>query len=139
MGIEPFLVTSSTIAMMAQRLVRRICHDCKEPCVPEPESVRDLGVSAKDLQVVYRGRGCEKCQGRGYFGRTGIFELLVMTPHIQDLTLKGVDSNIIKREARKQGMRSLREDGAVKVAQGISTIEEVLRVTREDLVDEVMD
>jgi len=140
MGIEPFLVTSSTIAIMAQRLVRRICPECKESYTPDPESLRDLGVSADALgQKAYRGRGCERCQDRGYYGRTGIFELLVMTPHVQELTLKGVDSNVIKREAMKHGMRTLREDGAVKVALGMTTVEEILRVTRDDLMDEVME
>ncbi|MBI4559404.1 MAG: type II secretion system ATPase GspE [Candidatus Hydrogenedentes bacterium] len=138
MGIEPFLVSSSTIAILAQRLVRNICEHCKEAYVPEPDSLIELGVHQDEVlgTEVYRGRGCEHCQNRGYHGRTGIFELLVMSPHIQDLTLKGVDSNIIKREARKQGMRTLREDGANKVMQGVSTIEEVLRVTRDELVEE---
>lgn len=141
MGIEPFLVSSSTIAFLAQRLVRRICNECKEEYVPEPESLLQLGVQEGDIagKVVYRGRGCDRCQGRGYYGRTGIFELLVMTPRIQELTLKGVDSNVIKREAKKQGMRTLREDGASKVLQGVSTIEEVFRVTRDELVEEIVD
>ena len=141
MGIEPFLVTSSTIAIMAQRLIRRICPHCREAYTPDPASLKDLGVPPEQIpgKVVYRGKGCAECQGRGYYGRTGIFELLVMTPRIQELTLKGVDSNLIKREAIKLGMRTLRGDGAGKVFQGISTIEEVLRVTRDDLVDEVMD
>ena len=141
MGIEPFLVSSSTIAFMAQRLVRRICMECREVCGTDPEALAQLGVPpeiAKDHEV-YRGRGCARCQGRGYYGRTGLFELLVMTPRVQELTLKGVDSNIIKREAKKHGMHTLREDGARKVLQGVSTIEEVLRVTRDDLVEEMTD
>jgi len=139
MGIEPFLVTSSTIAILAQRLVRRICEECKEPYKPEPESLRELGIPGDQIPgtVVYRGRGCSACQQRGYYGRTGIFELLVMTPLVQDLTLRGVDSNLIKREAKKHGMRTLREDGAQKVLKGISTVEEVLRVTRDDVIEEV--
>jgi len=141
MGIEPFLVTSSTIAIMAQRLVRRICEHCKEGYTPEPESIRELGLSARDLAspTVYRGKGCARCLQRGYFGRTGIFELLVMTPRMQELALQGADSNAIKREAVKEGMRTLRGDGAARVAEGISTIEEVLRVTRDDLFEEVLD
>ena len=141
MGIEPFLVTSSTIAIMAQRLVRRICPHCKESYTPDPESLRELGVPADEIEgmVVYRGRGCSKCQDRGYYGRTGIFELLVLTPRIQELALQGVDSNILKREAIREGMRTLRGDGAVKVAEGTSTIEEVLRVTRDDILEEVFE
>jgi general secretion pathway protein E len=138
MGIERFLVTSSTIAIMAQRLVRRICPHCKESYTPDAESLKELNLHEDPNQVVYRGTGCEKCLGRGYFGRTGIFELLVMTPRVQELTLQGADSNIIKREAMRRGMRTLREDGAKKVAEGVSTIEEVLRVTRDDIVDEVI-
>jgi len=141
MGIEPFLVTSSTIAIMAQRLIRRICVECKEAYAPERESVIELGVPPDQAanKTVFRGRGCKQCQDRGYLGRTGIFELLAMTPRIQDLALHGTDSNAIKREARKEGMRTLREDGALKVFRGISTIDEVLRVTREDLLELVMD
>jgi len=142
MGIEPFLVTSSTIAIMAQRLVRRICTECKESYVPKRESLTELAVSpdaAMQECVVFRGTGCKACQGRGYFGRTGIFELLIMTPRIQELALQGTDSNVIKRAAKKDAMRTLREDGASKVFQGISTIDEVLRVTRDDLLDVVTD
>jgi general secretion pathway protein E len=139
MGIEPFLVSSSTIAIMAQRLVRNICKYCKEEYEPELESLLELGLTEGEAEgkTAFRGCGCEKCQGRGYFGRTGIFELLVMTPRIQELTLRGVDSNVIKREAKKEGMRTLREDGASKVFAGISTIEEVMRVTRDDILMEV--
>ena len=135
MGIEPFLVTSSTIAVMAQRLVRRICPACKTSFVPEPESLIELGIPASEVEgkIVHRGEGCSKCL-RGYTGRSGIFELLIMTPHVQELALQGRDSNTIKREARKAGMRSLREDGAVKVLQGSTTVEEVLRVTRDDFL-----
>ncbi|GMV99077.1 MAG: pilus biosynthesis protein TapB [Candidatus Hydrogenedentota bacterium] len=141
MGIEPFLVTSSTIAILAQRLVRRICPSCREEYTPEPESLIELGVPPHKVVGLsaFRGTGCDKCQGRGYFGRTGIFELLVMTPEVQEMTLKGYDSNLIKKEARKQGMRTLREDGAVKVFNGHSTIEEVMRVTRDDILMELVD
>ncbi|MEA3364314.1 MAG: type II secretion system ATPase GspE [Candidatus Hydrogenedentes bacterium] len=140
MGIEPFLVSSSTIAIMAQRLVRRICPSCKEEYEPEAESWVELGLHPEDAKglTAWRGTGCEKCQQRGYYGRIGIFELLVMTPQIQELTLKGTDSNVIKREAIKEGMRTLRADGAAKVRSGISTIEEVLRVTRDDLLEVVV-
>lgn len=139
MGIEPFLVSSSTIAIMAQRLVRRICPHCREPYEPTADSLRDLGINPADVagQPIFRGTGCDKCSGRGYYGRSGIFELLVMTPKIQELTLQGVDSNVIKREARRQRMRTLREDGAEKVFRGETTLEEVLRVTRDDMIDEV--
>jgi general secretion pathway protein E len=141
MGIEPFLVTSSTIAIQAQRLVRRICKECKEPITADPETLKELGVRLKDYNnvTVYHGTGCTKCSQRGYYSRSGIFELLVMTPHIQELALRGADSNAIKRAARQEGMRTLREDGAEKVLRGESTIEEIMRVTRDDILEEVID
>ncbi len=139
MGIEPFLVTSSTIALLAQRLVRQVCPKCREPYETSPESLIELGVAREDAsgRTVFRGRGCEHCQNRGYYGRRGIFELLVMTPRVQEMTLHGSDSNEIKREARRHGMRSLREDGTDKVLNGVTTIEEVLRVTRDDILEEI--
>ena len=137
MGIEPFLVTSSTIAIQAQRLVRRICPNCKEGYEPDPESLKELGLSLDDprIDAIYRGTGCEKCSQRGYYGRSGIFELLVMTPHIQELVLQGADSNVVKREARREGMRTLREDGADKMLRGETTVEEILRVTRDEILE----
>lgn len=140
MGIEPFLVTSSTIAIQAQRLVRRICDSCREAYVPERETWRELGVEPPDIdkQVLYRAVGCKKCSDRGYKGRTGIFELLLMTPRIQEMALQGVDSNQIKREARKYGMRTLREDGAYRALLGLTSAEEILRVTRNDMEEEIM-
>ncbi|MFM1921995.1 MAG: ral secretory pathway component, cryptic [Candidatus Hydrogenedentota bacterium] len=139
MGIEPFLVTSSCIAIQAQRLVRRVCKHCKEPYTPERESLIELGVDPDDPRCsqVYIGKGCKQCIDRGYLGRSGIFELMVMTPNIQELALQGVDSNVIKREARRQGMRTLREDGAERVLEGQTTIEEIMRVTRDELLEEV--
>ena len=141
MGIEPFLVTSSTIAILAQRLVRRLCPECKRVAEADAEIVRELGTKAVEVlgQDLYEAVGCPKCQERGYFGRTGIFELLPMTPQIQELTLTGTDSNVIKREARKSGVRSLRDDGTRKVLDGTTTIEEVLRGTRDEFLEEVID
>ena len=136
MGIEPFLVTSSTIAILAQRLVRRICGKCKTPFDTDPESLYELGLTPDQIagKTVYHGQGCKSCSERGYDGRTGIFELLLMSPRVQELALQGADSNMIKREAKKDGMRTLREDGAGKVLEGKTTIEEVLRVTRDDFL-----
>jgi general secretion pathway protein E len=141
MGIEPFLVTSSTIAIQAQRLVRRLCEQCKAPYHPDPEQLVELGVDPRDprCETLYTAVGCDKCSQRGYRGRSGIFELLPMTPAIQDMALRGLDSNAIKREARRQGMRTLREDGARRVLLGLSTVEEIMRVTRDDLVEEITD
>lgn len=139
MGIEPFLVTSSTVAILAQRLVRQVCFQCREDYEPDWESIRELGIDKTDLMgvKVARGTGCERCMQRGYHGRLGIFEMLTMTPAVQDLALRGADSNVIKKEARKQGMKTLREDGAEKVLERRTTIEEVLRVTRDEVVEEL--
>jgi general secretion pathway protein E len=139
MGIEPFLVTSSTIAIIAQRLVRRLCPECKECYIPDTEAVNELGAHAETYQgkEAFRAIGCEACSDRGYKGRSGIFEMMAMTPQIQDLTLRGGDSNAIKREARKHGMYSLRDDGTDKVFTGATTIDEVLRVTRDEFLDEL--
>jgi len=141
MGIEPFLVTSSTIAIQAQRLVRRICDECKQPYQPEAETWKDLGIEPPTDRepILYHAVGCKKCSDRGYRGRTGIFELLIMTPKIQEMALQGVDSNGIKREARKYGMRTLREDGANRAVLGLTSAEEILRVTRNDMEEEFMD
>ncbi len=140
MGIEPFLVTSSTIAIQAQRLVRRICPHCKEPFTPDPAGLQDLGIAPDNPRArqLFHGAGCDKCAQRGYYGRTGIFELLVMTPRIQEMVLQGADSNAVKREARREGMRTLREDGAERMLRGETTLEEILRVTRDEMLEEVV-
>jgi general secretion pathway protein E len=137
MGIEPFLVASSVIAIMAQRLLRRVCPSCREPYRPPVEEMRQLGVSADDLEgrQVYRpGPGCPDCKQTGYRGRLGIHELLIVDDEVRNLTMKAADSGSIRRVAAAKGMNSLREDGAEKVLSGQTTIEEVLRVTQEDLI-----
>jgi general secretion pathway protein E len=137
MGIEPFLVASSLIAVMAQRLLRRVCPTCRVPYRPSVEEMRQLGVSADDLEgrQVYRpGQGCPDCKQTGYRGRLGIHELLIIDDEVRNLTMKAADSASIRRVAASKGMNSLREDGAEKVLSGQTTIEEVLRVTQEDLI-----
>ncbi|MCP4681959.1 MAG: type II secretion system ATPase GspE [Desulfobacterales bacterium] len=133
MGTEPFLITSSVIAILAQRLVRVICNDCKEEYMPDRESLEKIGVSpemAADRKF-YRGKGCPSCLNTGFVGRTGIFELMILDDISRNLILKTSDSNAIKREAIKQGMVTLARDGALKVLDGITTIEEVFRITYE--------
>jgi len=134
MGIEPFLVTSSVNAIMAQRLVREICSDCRQAYFPETESLMELGLTKEMLHTdgfLYRGAGCLECLNTGYKGRTGIYEILVMSDTIKSTILKTSDSNIIKKQAIEEGLHTLREDGARKVEDGITTIEEVLRVTQQ--------
>jgi len=129
MGVEPFLIASSLLAVLAQRLVRRICPECKEPFHPEESPLEELGLP-KD-QVFYHGRGCETCMQSGYRGRTGIFELLVMDNDIRHLLTSGADSVKMKDMAVRNGMATLFEDGLLKMKNGMTTLSEVLRVTQE--------
>ena len=132
MGIEPFLVTSSVIAIIAQRLVRVLCPKCKEASTPDDESLANLGVDKKQLEnhVLYRKQGCAACMNTGYRGRTAIFEILILDDLLKRLILKTSDSNQIQDEAMRRGMTNLLQDGAQKVLAGVTTIEEVFRVTR---------
>jgi type IV pilus assembly protein PilB len=130
MGIEPFLITSSLVGVLAQRLVRVICDRCKEAYVPPADALRRLGVDpqdAPDLRL-YRGRGCEVCRKTGYRGRIGVFELMVMTDELRQLVLGGGSSDALREAAQRTGMRTLRQNGVLKVLEGVTTFEEVLRV-----------
>lgn len=135
MGVEPYLVSSSVIAILAQRLVRVACPECKEAYEPEETALAEIGLTPDRVTdgKVYRSRGCPHCLDTGFRGRRGIFELLVMDGAIRKLVLSRADSNTIKEEAIKRGMRTLRGDGAETVVEGLTTIEEVLRVTQEDI------
>ncbi len=129
MKIEPFLVASSVIGVIAQRLVRKICPYCKEAYTPTKEELKELGI--EDFKgKLFKSRGCENCMGTGYLGRTAIYEILVVDKNVRKAILDKKDSDIIKELAIKNGMKTLRMDGAEKVKMGITTTEEVLRVTR---------
>jgi general secretion pathway protein E len=132
MGIEPFLVTSSVIAILAQRLVRVLCPRCKEPYIPDEASLVNIGIrpEALDIHTIYRKNGCLSCMNTGYRGRTGIFEILVMDEPLKRLVLATSDSNQLNDLAIKRGMKNLYGDGVQKVLDGTTTNEEVLRVTR---------
>jgi general secretion pathway protein E len=135
MGVEPFLVASSVIGIMAQRLIRTLCPDCKESYVASLEEVRELGIHPKpgnEEIVFWRGAGCSNCLNTGYKGRMGIHEVMMPTDELRQLILQNVDSGSIKKRAMAQGMATLREDGASKVLAGITSSAEVLRVTGED-------
>ncbi len=136
MGIEPFLVSSSVLAIMAQRLVRVICPECKGPYMPDEKALKEIGLTMEDVRRVtdtlYIGRGCSRCLNTGYKGRTGIYELLMVNDNVRKLIMSNADSSRIKRDAvKKNGLVTLTGDGARKVLQGITTIEEILRVTQE--------
>jgi general secretion pathway protein E len=144
MGIEPFLVTSSIVAIIAQRLVRVLCPHCKEKYTPDDESLANLGLNKTVLQnnTFYRKKGCNLCMQTGFRGRSAIFEILTVDDEIKKLVLKTSDANQINELAVKQGMITLQKDGIEKMLSGITTIEEVLRVTRslqrmDDIVVEV--
>jgi len=132
MGIEPYLVASSLEAVLAQRLVRLICPHCKESFAPNDMQAmrREFGDEAP--QVLYRGRGCRECQGTGYRGRTGIFETMRVTTTIRTMILERASAGEIRHVAATQGMKSLREDGWRLVRSGRTTLEEVLRVTKDE-------
>jgi len=138
MGVEPFLVASTIEGIVAQRLVRRVCQYCSELYHPDEETLLDLGLSQEEIEnlpddlMIRRHVGCKECRNTGYSGRTGIFEIIPMNENIREMCIKGITSNQIKREAiRTTGMKTLREDGWRKVKAGITTIEEVLRLTTE--------
>ncbi len=130
MGIEPFLITSSVIGVLAQRLARQICPRCKEAYRPPREAVRRLSeeLAEQDGLVLYRGAGCEHCRQTGYKGRTGIYELLVVTDRIRQLVVQRAPATEIRVAAQQEGFRTMRDDGIHKVLAGITTIEEILRV-----------
>jgi len=136
MEIEPFLVASSLMAVIAQRLLRFLCASCKEPYEPHEDELQRIGIRRSQLEdgVLYRARGCEKCFSMGYSGRTAIFEMLLINDDIRNLTLSQVDSTKIKRKAIEHGMTTLRMDGAEKVARGLTSVDEVMRVTEEESV-----
>lgn len=131
MGVENFLLSSTVRGILAQRLLRVICPDCKESdlSAADKEELSVLGIS-RDIPL-YKGKGCETCSYTGYYGRNGIFELLVIDDDIRKLILNNADSNQIRETARKKGMRTLLEDGAEKIKAGITTLSEVLRVIQE--------
>ncbi|MEW6380840.1 MAG: type II secretion system ATPase GspE [bacterium] len=135
MGVEPYLVASSVIAILAQRLVRLLCPKCKKAACPDPISLEKIGLTIKDLPqgVVYTAQGCSHCLHTGYRGRTGIYELLTIDDEIRRAIMNRAEAGAIKKIGLKRGMTSLRQDGARKVAAGITTIEEVLRVSQEDI------
>ena len=139
MGVEPFLVASSLIGIMAQRLVRRVCSTCREPFEPTPEQLAEIGLQPTAMagHTMYRARegGCEECLSTGYRGRTGIYELLTVDDAMRQLIVTTPTAGAVKKEATRRGMITLRDDGARKVLAGLTTMEEVLRVTQEEAVE----
>jgi len=132
MGVEPYLLSSVLEGVLAQRLVRRICQVCRVPDTPSPADIEALGIEADPHAKLFRGRGCDDCRGTGYRGRTGIYELFVITEDVRSLIIRRASSREIRRLAIDAGMVTLRQDGWARAVDGVTTIEEVLRVTQED-------
>jgi general secretion pathway protein E/type IV pilus assembly protein PilB len=134
-GVKPFLVASSARAMMAQRLVRRVCRRCGGPYVPTEAELRSLGLDPNNVSnaTFVKGKGCNECNKTGYRGRFGIFEMFVVDDEIRKLIYDKVPSSELRTRAREIGMRTLREDGARKVLAGMTTPEEVIRATLGDV------
>jgi len=130
MGIEPFLISSSILGILAQRLVRKICDKCKEEYIPSEDILKGLGIGQK--KGFFKGKGCSVCKNTGYSGRIGIFELLIVNDKIRKLIVDKASSDVIKKTAVEAGMKTLRDDGLDKVLRGITTPEEVIKATQEE-------
>jgi type IV pilus assembly protein PilB len=132
MGIEPFLISSSILMTCAQRLLRRICSNCKEEFVPEQETLDKLSLKDTKGAVFYHGTGCDRCKGRGYAGRAALIEALPVSEAVRRLIIKRASAAVIKNQAVTEGMKTLRVVGIEKALEGVTTLEEVWRVTAED-------
>jgi type IV pilus assembly protein PilB len=134
MGIEPFLVSSSVILILAQRLARKVCVQCKEEEKVPPQALIKIGFSEEDANTIkcYRGRGCAVCNSSGYKGRIALYEVMPISDEIRELILEGASANEIKKTAIRLGTKTLRMSGLSKVKEGITSMEEVMRVTFGD-------
>jgi type II secretory ATPase GspE/PulE/Tfp pilus assembly ATPase PilB-like protein len=130
MGIEPFLVTSSVSCVIGQRLLRKICPECKESYYPAP-SVHKTFQIREDV-LLYRGKGCPACKYKGYRGRTGVYEVLVIDDELREMIVNKAPSEVLKKRAHEKGMRVMRDDAIMKVLFGVTTLEEALTVVQED-------
>jgi general secretion pathway protein E/type IV pilus assembly protein PilB len=133
-GVKPFLVASSTRALMAQRLVRKVCKQCAAPYRPTEQEMKALNLDASNTQsaTFLKGKGCGNCSNTGYRGRFGIFEIFVIDDDARKLIYEKVPSSVLRTQAREMGMRTLREDGIRKVLAGLTTPDEVIRATVGD-------
>ena len=138
LGAEPFLIVSVLNAVEAQRIVRRICAGCKEEYQPTPQLIEDIKnilgslFTLKESEVrLYKGKGCKECNNTGYFGRTGVYETIIVTTNIAKMVLERATAETIENQAKAEGMITMKQDGYLKVLDGITTIEEILRVAQE--------
>jgi type IV pilus assembly protein PilB len=135
LGLEPFLVTATLEGVIAQRLVRKICNNCRTEYTPAEEQIMELGLRPEDVagQRFFYGKGCETCNNTGYKGRMGLFEIMTLDDEMRDMIIHHASTQVLRSEAKKRGMRTLRESGLLAIYDGITTIEEVVR---ETIVDE---
>jgi type IV pilus assembly protein PilB len=131
MGVPPFLITATVEAILAQRLVRRVCSNCRDEARPSGEMLAELNMTAEDFvgKQVYRGRGCEACNNTGYKGRVGLFELMVMNDDLRDMVMRNASTDELRDRAKSFGMITLRDAGMDAAFKGLTTIEEVVRET----------
>jgi type II secretory ATPase GspE/PulE/Tfp pilus assembly ATPase PilB-like protein len=134
MGVEPYLINASLICVVSQRLVRKVCFYCREQHAIEKETAESLKLSPEMIkkQIFFRGKGCLRCFNTGYSARLGIAEILLLSGKIRELILERSQEHIIKKEARREGMKTLREEGIQAVLKGLTTLDEILRVTPPD-------
>ncbi len=134
MGVEPFLVSSSVILILAQRLIRRICPNCKEEENVAPQALIDMGFSPEEAPSLkcFKGKGCNNCSNTGYKGRLAIYEVMPVGDHLKEQILQGASADELKRKAMSTGMKTLRMSGLQKVKDGVSTVEEVINTTFKD-------
>ncbi|MCP4868922.1 MAG: type IV-A pilus assembly ATPase PilB [Proteobacteria bacterium] len=134
MGIEPFLVAASVVLIAAQRLTRKMCQDCKEPIEVPPQVLLDLGVHPDEVDevTVFKGAGCRSCNGTGFRGRIAVYEIMTMTEELREFVLNGASTLEVKREAIRQGMQTLRASAINKLREGVTSLDEVARMTAED-------
>jgi general secretion pathway protein E len=137
MGVEPFLVGTSIISVLAQRLVRRLCPKCKEAYAPSDIELHEAGITRAFVEghTIYRSKGCSACLSTGYKGRAGIYELLTVSESVRQLVMSGANAGIIRRKAIEEGLKTLRDDGIRQVLSGNTALDEVMRVTQEDTVE----
>jgi type IV pilus assembly protein PilB len=135
MGVKPFLVASAVRAIMAQRLIRKVCVKCRQSYTPSEQEMKTLKLNPDEMKnaTIVRGVGCNECSRTGYRGRMGIYEIFQITDDVRRLIYEKVPSNVIRTRARELGMRTLREDGVRKIMAGITTPEEVISITMGDL------
>jgi type IV pilus assembly protein PilB len=131
LGMEAFLLTATLEGVIAQRLVRRICTGCKEPYTPKEEELMELNLTPEDVRgrSFFRGRGCDRCNGSGYRGRTAIYEIMTLDDELRDMIMKQASTAVLREYSRKRGMRTLRESGLLAIYDGVTTIDEVVRET----------